>query len=140
MDSAAPTRTKPTTAATPHPFNGDFKSTKISEILDEDDDGTFHFDISPGGDFISGTHTPAGGTPQTLKRVILNRRVIKVSVQGQGDVRFWHGSIISLLGDPQNPLKKVVVGRYHIPGNAADEEAGTDAGGQDNGIWVATQP
>jgi len=138
MESTATTRPKPTAAATPHPFNGDFRSIRVNGTLDEDDDGTFHLEISPGGETFSGTHTPSGGNPQTLTKVILNRRVIKVSAP---DGRTWHGSIISLVNDPQ---KKIIIGRYHVPGGpglATDDKRGTsDELAQDNGTWVATQP
>lgn len=136
MESTATTPTK-RAAAAPHPFNGDFRSIRINSSLDEDDDGVIHLEIPPGGETFSGTHTPAGGTPTRLERVILNRRVIQVRTTNG---RFWHGSIISLLGD----TRKIVVGRYHIPGSgpglARDEKDETAAPGQDNGTWVATQP
>ena|ERR1043165_617728 len=134
MDSSAPTRTKPATAATPHPFDGRFKSVRINENLDENDDGDFDFSISPGGTFNSGTHTPSGGSAETLTKEILTRRTIRVKLP---DGRFWLGSISSLLSDGQ---KKVVIGRYHIPAIGPDEKAAIAALGQDNGTWVATQP
>lgn len=137
MESTAPTRTKPTTAATPHPFNGDFRSIKVNQNHDENDDGSFHLNIPPGGETFSGTHTPAQGNPVTLTKVILTRQEIRVSAP---DGSFWHGKIESLVNDPQNPQFKVIVGRYHVPAKAADEKAGIAAVAQDNGTWVATQP
>ena len=137
MDSTAPTRTKPAAAATPHPFNGDFRSIRINNNHDEDDDGVIHLDITPGGFFNSGTYTPAGGASVRLTRDILNRQEIKVTAP---DGRFWNGKIESLVNDPQNPQFKVIVGRYHIPAIAADKKLGIAARAQDNGTWVATQP
>lgn len=122
-------------AVDPHPFNGRFRSARINPSVEESEDGEFDLEITPGGEFIRGTHTPRGGRPVPLTHRFLTPTTIRLEATSG---RYWDGLMLPRLGGGR---LKVVIGFYHIPGTLRSRGRGAPVRtGQDNGIWVSTQP
>lgn len=121
-----------------HPFHGLWRSWAISLLSGKPyEDGTIELDISPTGTYNSGWHV-TGAKRNRLQQINVSFTEIAL-FETEAPYSIYIGHIRpELLGK-----EKVVAGRYTVPpddeGRKGDKERKAEAG-QDNGIWIATQP
>lgn len=122
-----------------HPFHGRWRSYVVRDsTLQVHPDGTFELNISPNGHFNSGRHNG-----NTLACNHISNDEITLEETSGFDRGTFEGALVA---NPLDPSTKVLAGRATFPDALAPEREKIEQAlpplppGQNDGIWVATQP